>query len=150
MRISKATQLTYRWAWALLALGLTTCTGVRPASPTPLVTPTTLTTTPPLAVTHAASPTLIQADTATVPPETGIADSPVPSETPEPTTVAPTPTQPPVIVHTNTPFPLSIVTFTITPAEIRPGESVTLTWEVIAEQAIIYTLDPQGRLSMPW
>ena len=41
--------------------------------------------------------------------------------------------------------PISITLFTASPAEVRPGELITLTWEVFAEQATLWQLDALGR-----
>jgi hypothetical protein len=44
---------------------------------------------------------------------------------------------------------ISPLHFDISPAEIRPGDPVTLTWNVQAERAFIYELDGDGRLKAP-
>jgi hypothetical protein len=43
--------------------------------------------------------------------------------------------------------PISIVRFTIQPAEVRPGEAVTLAWEAVAEQATLWRVSADGRLA---
>jgi hypothetical protein len=43
--------------------------------------------------------------------------------------------------------PISIVHFAVEPVEIRPGQPVTLTWQVVAEQAILWRIGADGRLA---
>ncbi len=57
------------------------------------------------------------------------------------------PTSPPASTPIPSPVPPSINSFTIAPAQIQPGGSVTLTWSAIGEQATLWRLDPLGRLS---
>lgn len=46
-------------------------------------------------------------------------------------------------------LPVSVLAFDVAPAQIEPGEAVTLTWQVDATQASIFRLDEQGRLTEP-
>ena len=45
---------------------------------------------------------------------------------------------------------MSIIAFTASPTEIRPGEPVMLTWSTVAQEVTIWQLDPFGRLSTPY
>ncbi|MBM2850284.1 MAG: hypothetical protein HW418_3226 [Anaerolineales bacterium] len=142
-----------RWLFLLLALGVAGC-----AQATPTPTSTRL---PPATATEtlAPSPTAVGVSTALpspanvtrAPSATALVESsppfspapPLSSDTPAPATSTrpPAPTTPP------TPVPPAIISFTISPTEIRPGESVTLTWSAVAEQVTLWRLDAQGRLS---
>ncbi len=68
--------------------------------------------------------------------------------TPPPTLPASSTPAPP-LASTPTPALIapSILSFTVSPREINPGEPVTLTWSAIGEQATLWRLDPLGRLS---
>lgn len=125
-------------AFSLLwGLSLAGCAVMAPASPTPTLTatPLILTATLPPAVTRVPSPTVLQISTPTPDLNATATPSPTSTETPAPPTA--------------TPVPLAILTFAISPAEIRPGGDVTLTWDARGEQVVIYQLDAQGRLTLP-
>lgn len=65
-------------------------------------------------------------------------------------TLAPTPTPTPPVWPTSTPLPgpqPAIVYFSVSPAEVDPGQSATLAWRAIGQEAYIITLDPFGRLT---
>jgi hypothetical protein len=94
-------------------------------TPTPTVTQPTLTPLPP---TGTPLPTATGTETATALPATRL---------PSPTTSAP---------PNATAAPIGIGLFTIAPEQIRPGEVVTLTWQVTAQQAVLWRLAPDGRL----
>lgn len=72
--------------------------------------------------------------------------SPPGTSLPSPT---PTPTHTPIAGPSVTPAPVSIISFTVSPPEIAPGQPVTLSWQVVAEKATIYLLDEVGRLTLP-
>src|SRR5689334_12474514 len=129
------------WLLLLLALGLAGCIVV-------VELPTTLTP-PPIPtsrllsfVTSAPSPTPLVFLPATLLPGTL---PPTPSRTPIPITPLYTPL--PTFTPVGSSVPISITSFTIAPAEIRPGDFITLTWNVSAEQVIIYRLNALGQLS---
>lgn len=121
----------------LWGISLAGCALVSPEPPTPTLTatPLILTATLPPPITRAPSPTVFQISTVT--PDLNATPTPAPTHTVTP------------IPPSATPVPLAILSFTISPAEIRPGGDVTLTWEARGEQVVIYQLDAQGRLTMP-
>jgi hypothetical protein len=43
----------------------------------------------------------------------------------------------------------SVLTVTVSPAEIDPGDSITLIWEAIGERVVIYPLNALGQLTVP-
>lgn len=119
----------------LVALYLTGCSSV---SPTPRIdspTPPALTATAPALLRRSPTPTLIQIPSPTV--------TRAATHSPAPTLIQQTSVAPTLI------FPPSIITFTFAPARLNPGDSVTLTWEVIgAAQVTVYrVLD--YRLTLP-
>ena len=75
-----------------------------------------------------------------------------PTGAPTSVPATPTPTLPPTATATGSASgaPISISSFTSSPAEILPGEAVTLTWHSTGEWATIYSLDGDGRMSEPW
>jgi hypothetical protein len=131
-----------------LALGLAGCVVVveGPRTPTAAL-PSVPTSTSPPTLTPVVLPTTIVVAT----PEPSPVLSPSPSlasNTPAPTT--PAPTAAPHGTPAPTTTPISITTFTASPPEIRPGEALTLTWSVIAQEATLWQLDPLGRLSISY
>jgi hypothetical protein len=140
------TRSRFLWLCILSLLNLTSCVVVveAPRTPTPGLSPIPASPSSPT-VTPVVSPTSVGAATTqpspTLPPTLLLA-----SDTPAPTESAPTTTPPSTPVRT-TP-PISITTFTASPPEIRPGESLTLTWSVIAQEATLWQLNPLGQLSI--
>ena len=142
-----------RWLLLLLALGVAGCTQATPTPASTRLPPATATETlapSPNAVgvsTAIPSPANVtRAPSATAPVESSPLFSPAPppsSDTPAPATS----TRPPAPTTLPTPVPPAITSFAISPTEIRPGESVTLTWSTVAEQVTLWRLDAQGRLS---
>jgi len=63
--------------------------------------------------------------------------------------VIPVPTPTSASVPTDTPVPAAILSFDISPSAVLPGESITLTWNTIAERVLISKLDYKGRLLEP-
>jgi hypothetical protein len=118
------------------AFGLAGCIVVVEV-PTTLTPPPIPTSTFPAAATAAPSPTALEFPAATL--------SPMPSSTPIPITPLHTPF--PTFTSVGPSVPISITSFTIAPAEIRPGDFITLTWNVSAEQVMIYRLNALGQLS---
>lgn len=111
-------------AWLLLACG--------PATALPTVVPSTPTPRPTI-----------------TPPRLEPTLTSIGYATPAPT---PTPSAPPDAGATTTPVrgtvaPPSINRFTISPAEIRPGDTVRLEWDVSASEASLYRLNERGQLS---
>jgi hypothetical protein len=70
-------------------------------------------------------------------------DTPLPPASPPGPTAPPPPTLPPQA----TARPVAISFFSIAPAQINPGDAVTLTWQATGEQATIYRQDPRGPLT---
>jgi hypothetical protein len=66
-----------------------------------------------------------------------------------PATLPASSTPAPPLASTPTPALIapSILSFTVSPREINPGEPVTLTWSAVGEKATLWRLDPLGRLS---
>jgi hypothetical protein len=101
------------------------------------------------------SQTPIPFDTATALPSATPTSSstPLPTETPSETAAAtdPAATEPPPDTATApagaTAMPISILSFSVSPQEINPGQSVTLTWEATGQEATLYRLDALGRLA---
>jgi len=99
--------------------------------------------------------TPIPFDTATPLPSTtpspSATDTPPgpPSETPTAANLGDTPLPPatPTVPAGATAVPISIVSFRVSPQEISPGQSVTLTWEATGQEATLYRLDALGRLA---
>lgn len=166
--------LLRRWpaltlAWLLVACGASTPTAVFTSpSPAPLASST-----PPPTVTVPPSATAAAVSTATSSP-TPLPPSATPWPTVQTatpivlpdldatataaalaqSTLPPAPTLPPVptaVVATVSPaatsVPVTITRFTVSPPEIQPGQTVTLTWQTSAEEVTIYRLDALGRLS---
>jgi hypothetical protein len=156
-------------AWLLTACGLPP-TGL-PA--TPLPAPLASSTSPRLTLTAAPSATAFAVFTVTQPPATlPLSPSPWPTvQTATPiflpdvdatSTAQAVSTLPVVLPPTLPPAPAtqvaatvppaassvppSIAAFSITPAEIQPGQPVTLTWQAAGEQVTIQRLDALGRI----
>lgn len=138
---------------ALLCAG---CVVVMPATPTPRPTAAVLTSTRlpalPLPV-LSASPTpltiaIVSATPNPPPSETPLAS---PTVTATQTPAAPSPTSPqpapPTRPPNSTAAPISIVYFSVQPAEVRPGQPVLLAWQVVAEQIALWRLSADGRLA---
>jgi hypothetical protein len=74
-----------------------------------------------------------------------------PAPTTDTATAAPIDTTPPPATPTVPPgataVPISIVSFSISPQEINPGQSVTLSWEATGQVTTLYRLDALGRLA---
>src|SRR5436190_4544276 len=119
-----------------LAFGLAGCIVVVEV-PTTLTPPPIVTSTLSLMATAAPSPTALEFPAATLPP--------APSTTPIP--ITPLYTLVPTFTPVGSSVPISITSFTIAPSEIRPGDFITLTWNVSAEQVMIYRLNTLGQLS---
>lgn len=117
-------------------LGLAGCIVVVEV-PTTLTPPPILTSTLPATAASALSPTAIDFPTATLPP--ALSPTPIP--------ITPLHTPFPTFTSVGTSVPISITSFTISPAEIRPGDFITLTWNVSAEQVMIYRVNALGQLS---
>jgi len=124
------------WSLLILSLSLAGCIVVVEV-PTTLTPPAIPTSTLPATATSAPSPTALDFATATL--------LSAPSRTPIPITPLYTPF--PTFAPVASSVPISITSFTISPGEIRPGESITLTWNVSAQQVIIYRLNSLGQLS---
>lgn len=127
-------------SWLLLpcALGLAGCIVVVqvPTTLTPPPIPTSTFPATAIAI-SAPSPTALEFPTTPLPP--------TPSTTP--ILITPLYTPLPTLTAVGSSVPISITSFTIAPAEIRPGDFITLTWNVSAEQVIIYRLNALGQLS---
>ena len=135
-----------------LALALGSCVSrslPAPAStvaPTPSPSPRTVATTPSatrsptLAIPTRSEPTR---GVPTATPTYTVTPTGAPTSAP----ATPTPTLPPTATAPG--VPISISSFTSSPAEILPGEAVTLTWQTTGEWATIYSLDGDGRMSEP-
>jgi hypothetical protein len=108
------------------AIAILTSTATATAPPTDTPAPALASSTPPASLTSAVTPT----------------DAPAPTASSAPT-LPPVPTQPPQA----TALPVGIISFGIAPQQINPGDSVTLTWQAIGEQATIYRLEPGGPLT---
>jgi len=127
-----------------MAPALGSCVGRSSPAPASTVVPT-----PTLAIPTRSEPTR-GAPTAT-PTYTA-----TPTGAPTGAPATPTPTLPPSAAPTAAATGsasgahISISSFTSSPAEILPGEAVTLTWQTTGEWATIYSLDGAGRLSAPW
>ncbi len=116
-----------------------------PATLTPAAS--TLIATQPPSPTPAPTLTALIAPTLQNPPPAQLTFAPLPTATPlPPSAVTPFPASTPISPS----VPISIVSFAASPAEIRPGETATLRWEVIAAEAIIWQLDAVGRLSVSY
>ena len=106
-----------------------------PATPTPPVpSATSVSSDPPPTGTSLPVPatsTLIASETSTVPAPGG----------------TPAATVPPTLPPAATALPVGIALFTINPATINPGDTITLTWQATGEQAAIYRLEPGGPLT---
>jgi len=108
---------------------------------------------PPTAAATVAAPTLPAGQTSTPLPA-------IPTSTPFPSapseTAAPqiSPSPAPTANSTATPttpapataLPVGVISFSIAPQTINPGDSVTLIWQATGEQAAIYRQDPGGPL----
>jgi hypothetical protein len=118
------------------AFGLAGCIVVVQV-PTTLTPPPIPTSTFPSAATAAPSPTALEFQTTSLPPTSSTT----------PILITPLYTPLPTFTPISSSVPISITSFTIAPAEIRPGDFITLTWNVSAEQVIIYRLNAFGQLS---
>jgi len=134
----------YRLLLLTVVLALAGCTAT-PVLPTAVPTESA---SPPPAVRPQATATALQpTSTAAVPTATAVPTTPVPPTA----TAVPTTPVPPTATPTETVVtpPIAITEFTAAPAEIAPGDSVTLSWQASAEWATIYLADERGRLTEP-
>ena len=126
---------------------------VAPPSPTAItiVTPTPGDTAP-ASATLPPSPTppgTSPAPSATQPPEIPTS-TPIASETPTSAPARDTlaPTQPPPTAPPQaTAAPVGIISFSISPQTIKPGDRITLTWQATGQQAAIYRQEAGGPLT---
>ncbi|MGH2523622.1 MAG: hypothetical protein ACRDH2_14050, partial [Anaerolineales bacterium] len=133
----------------VLAFGVAGCIVVVPAPTLTPAPPPLITSTLPPVITLVPSPTPISILPTALPTFTPVSSqSEFSSATPIPAQTTATP--PFASTPTSTTVPLSIVRFAIAPPEIQPGEAVTLTWEVVAQQTTLWQLDALGRLSISY
>jgi len=115
------------------------------ATPSPWVPPTN---TPTLPAPSATPPPLSPPPSATPAPSLATS-TPIPSETSTGSAPGDSPPPPtaPATVPPATALPVGISQFSIRPANINPGYSVTLTWQATGAQAAIYRQEPGGPLT---
>ena len=150
MRTRSGRRLAYGAVVVSLLAAMLACNMPRPATPT--LTPTVTPTLPPPQAT-AARETLAAQATVTITPPPTIAEGtePPPAPSPVPPTMTPLPPQPtPEPSPTPTPENVLIQSFEITPAELDPGDPVTLIWQTTAEQVTLNRLDAEGRIAEFW
>jgi hypothetical protein len=148
--------------WCLVAAAVLMCAGCVAAATPTAIPPTAplITSTVPATITPAPSATPLTIITPTATGGPTAAGSPTAAETTpaagQPTATeasatpggqATTPATAQTPSGTGTPGPITIMHFTSSPAEIQPGQPVTLSWQVsAADDVTIHRLDVRGRL----